>query len=253
MVESKAVENETVESKAVENEKVESKEVEKSFEEKVKEVVGSAKKDDSGKVLLPDGVDEALAFAAKTEIRRRDTQATFTQNQQKLRALEAENKTLMSQWEKDAVSVLSPSDYTRLDELKNQNPDEWREELGILEKTKKDELLEKQKIIKSEAAKQVALATRKAQLDSYNALNPSNKITDDVIANDIPPRIVKKLENNEIEFEQWLEEVGTYLKTPKKIKDANTVEREPEFSKAGSPNVVAGSKEDIQDYLDEIY
>ena len=225
----------------------------KTFEEKVKDVVNSAKKDELGKVQIPDDIDEALSYAAKTEIRRRDTQASFTQNQQKLKALEAENKTLMTQWEKDAVSVLSSSDRTRLEELKNQNPDEWREELGKLEKTKRDELFEKQKIIKNEAEKQVALSIRKTQLDSFNALHPESRITDEVIANDIPPRLVKKLENNLIPFDQWLEEVGVYIRTPKKLKDVKSVEKEPDFSKSGSSNVIAGSKEDISDYLDEIY
>ena len=103
-----------------------------TFESRVNEVVAKATFDDKGNMQLPDGMqaDESVMYAAKQVKRFRDTQSAFTKNQQRLKALEAENEQLASSWESDAVSNLSNSEQARLEELKVQDPDAWRSEIA---------------------------------------------------------------------------------------------------------------------------
>lgn len=227
-----------------------------TFESRVNEVIAATTKDDKGKFVLPEGTDEATAFAAKAELRRRDTQAAYTKGQQSLKALQAENEKLASSWEADAVSNLSNSEQARLEELKVQDPEAWRQEIANLENEKRSQFQEKRQAISQEANQVTELERRQMQLEQFNQENPDVAITDEVIANDIPPRITKKLENGEIQFDEFLTEVATYLSKGKKINPGEKPPQEPDFNGArgsNAPSKEAVTKQDSNDYSSEIF
>lgn len=227
-----------------------------TFESRVNEVIAATTKDDKGKFVLPEGTDEAVAYAARSELRRRDTQAAYTKGQQSLKALQAENEKLASSWEADAVSNLSNSEQARLEELKVQDPDAWRTEIANLENEKRTRFQEKRQAISTEANQVTELERRQMQLEQFNQENPEVNITDEVIANDIPPRITRKLENGEIQFDEFLTEVATYLGKGKKINPGEQPPKEPDFNGArgsNAPSKEAVTKQDSNDYNSEIF
>ena len=227
-----------------------------TFESRVNEVIAATTKSDDGKLVLPEGTDEALAFAAKAELRRRDTQGAYTKNQQRLKALEAENEKLASSWESDAVSNLSNSEQARLEELKVQDPESWRSEIAKLEDEKRNQFKEKRQAISDEASKLTELERRQLQLEDFNKANPDVQITDDVIANDVPPRLTKQLENGEIQFDEFLTKVSTYLGKPKKIAEGEKPPKEPNFQSArgsNTPSKEAVEQQNSDDYSKEIF
>ena len=227
-----------------------------TFESKVNEVIANTTKDDAGKLVLPEGTDEATAFSVRSEIRRRDTQASFTKGQQRVKALEAENDKLTSSWESDAVSNLSSTEQAKLEELKVQDPEAWRAEISNIEEAKRVKFKEKRADISKEASNMTELERRTAQLEQFNTDNPTLAITDDVIQNDIPPRITKKLEAGEIQFDEYLTEVKNYLGKNKVIAKGEKALDEPDFKNArgsGNPSKEAVEKQNSTDYTKEIF
>jgi len=224
-----------------------------TYADKVNSLVAQA--DESGK--LPDGVevDEGLQFAVTSEIRRRETQSSFTKNQQALKTLEAENTALASNWQKDAVANISPADKAQLDELKVQDPEAWRQKIGALEEANNASFVEKRQNISKEASQLTELEQREADLASFNEANPDFAITDDVIENDIPPRITNKLKSGEISLAEFLEVAKKYIETPKTVQKT-IVENEPNFAKARgsqSPSDEAMKQQSSDDYSKELY
>jgi len=227
-----------------------------TYESKVNDVITAATKGEDGKLVLPEGTDEGLAFAAMAEIRRRDTQGAYTKNQQTLKALQAENEKLASSWESDAVSNLSSTEQAKLEELKVQDPDTWRSEIVRLEEEKRGKFKEKREAITQEASQMTELERRGLQLEQFNKDNPDIQLTDDVIENDIPPRITRKLEKGEIQFDEYLNEVAAYLSKPKKLAPGETAPKTPDFANtrsSGSPTSEALNQQSKTDYKKEIF
>ena len=149
---------------------------------------------------LPDNVeaDEGLRYAVTAERRRRDTQSSYTKNQEALKVLKAENGKLKEGWQADVVNTLSPTDKARMDELKVQDPEAWRTELTTIEQANASNFQEKVGTIAKEASEMTTLERREAELADYNKANPDTQLTDDVIQNDIPPRLTNKLRNEQV-------------------------------------------------------
>jgi len=229
-----------------------------TFESRVNEVVAKSTVDDKGNLVLAEGMeaDESVMFAAKQMKRFRDTQSAYTKSQQTNKALVAENNQLASSWESDAVSNLSNTEQARLEELKVQDPDAWRTEIGNLEETKRTQFKEKRKLISDEASQGTELERRGLQLEQFNLDNPDVQLTDEVIQNDIPPRITRKLEKGEIQFDEYLEEVKTYLGKGKKLDTGEHLKDEPGFNNSRGSNTPSKEAVDAQnsnDYTKEIF
>lgn len=226
-----------------------------SFEDQVNTAISSAKTED-GKLSFPDGTSEGVVFAANAELRRRDTQSAYTKNQQRLKALETENSKLATSWEKDAVSNLSNQEQARLEELKVQDPDRWRTEIAKLEDDKRNAFQAKRTAISQEASQATEIERRTAQLNSYNEANPDHQLTDEVIENDIPPRLTKQLEKGDITFEQFIDKASKFLVKPKKIVEGDQAPDEPNFAGSRgshSPSADAIAAQNADDYSKEIF
>lgn len=205
---------------------------------------------------LPEDLDPVLAFAVNAEKRRRDTQSAYTKSNLEAKKLRTANEKLLSSWESDAVKALSPTEQAELDELKVQDPDKWRDRLNELESTKRSSVASKAKEFDEEANQMTALEQRAETLEQFNTANPEYAITDEVIENDIPPRLTKKLANNEIEFGDFLEECKKYMSKGKVIQQPDKPLDDPDLSSVAggaTPSEESRTKQDKDDYANEIY
>lgn len=205
---------------------------------------------------LPEGLDPVIAYAANAEKRRRDTQSAYTKTNMRVKELEAENNSLYQNWEKDATSSLSASEQAELEELKIQDPDAWHNRLNELKDTKKQSLAAKKQEISSEASKVSEMEARVQALEDFNLANPGIEITDDVIENDIPPRITKQLAEGKISFNEFLDKCKTYLTKDKVIKQPDTPDEYVDLDKTPGghrPSESAIIKADKDDYNSEIF
>ena len=231
-----------------------------SLEVRVNNAVKQMSEDDNGNIVFPDELKESLdadtLYAATIEHRRRSTQGAFTKNQQKLKSIEAEKDALLN---KIATPVtFTPEEQEKLDDLKYSDPEAWRDELNKLEKSKKDEAQSKLVELTGEASKeagaQFELARRQQVLEEFNE-SATVAITDELIANDVPPRITKKLEEGKITFEDFLDEVSTYLNKGKTVKNEETLDQ-PNLNKLSggkTPSDAKAPKALAENYKNDIY
>lgn len=221
-----------------------------TVEEQINTILSNVTTDDKGNTVWPEDIDPVLLHAARTEKRFRDTQGSYTRSQQELKTLKAENEALAASWEKDAVSNLSATEQARLEELKATDPDTWREEITKIERDKQEKFKDKRLSVSKEAKQQTELELREAELALYNEQNPEYALTDDVIENDIPPRLTRKLEKGEITFSEFLTECKTYLSTGKVIQK-ETKPEDPDFN--GAPGTNKPSDKAIEGNLSDQY
>lgn len=232
---------------------------EPTFQEKVDAAVSAIKYDETTKKhILPEGLDEPTRVAAMAEKRRRDTQASLTREQQRSAALEAEKAEALKMVEESIRVELTAEEQAELDDLKFSDPEAWRVKMNSLEmetRKKKDEATKTRlKQVSETVGNATELERRKQLLDAHNAANPEYVLNDDVIANDIPPRILKKLENGGT-FEEFLSAAHKYLTTGKVVADAKT-DNQPDLGKLGGgsePSAQAATKGLSESYGNEIY
>ena len=211
---------------------------EQTFEQKVATAVDSMVSGDDGKMHLPDdhGLEEGLAFAANSERRRRDTQAEYSKGQNELKAVRAENEALVSGWEADIKGTLTNEQNTELEELKATDPDAWRQKLNDYEQSNLEAFGTKQTEIKKSASATTEVERRTLLLEEFNTENPDIEITDDLLANDVPPRYLKQLEAGEVTFEQMLANVKTFMTSGKVIKPSAVPHEEVDLTNSGGTN-----------------
>mgnify|MGYP001765318333 CR=1 FL=1 len=231
-----------------------------SFQEQVNAAVSGIKYDEkTQKHVLPDNLTEEVKVAAMAEKRRRDAQATLTREQQRIAALEAEKAELLKLATGSTKLELTAEEQAELDDLKFSDPEAWRVKVNDLEKAalKKTETLvnEKLKQVSTSVSSATEHERRKQLLDEYNETNPEYALNDDVIANDIPPRITKKLENGQFTFEEFLAAASNYLKKGKVIAEEKTLEQ-PNLGRVagGSEPSAQAAKEGLKEsYSTETY
>lgn len=205
------------------------------FENAVNETVEKFTSGADGKLTLPDDyeVDENVLFAAKIEKRRRDTFAEMQRDKAKIKTLEVENEEMLKQWEEDAIKNLDAGEKAELDELKASDPDAWRAKIDEVQDNARKKFLDRTTNIKSKAKQETELDRRKRLVEEYNDANPDALLTDDVIENDVPPRITRKLAEGKITFEEFLAEAGEFLGKGKVVDPGAQAPVVPNMSKAG--------------------
>lgn len=230
-----------------------------SFAEKVNQTAKTLTKDDKGNYVFPENISEEEKVAVIAERRRRDTQAAFTTTSQQVKALEAEKAALLKRFGSSTTVELPPEQAEELEELKFSDPEAWRAKLNQYESEAKQkrmsEIDEELKQVSTQTLSENETERRKQVLQDFKEANPGFSLDDDVIANDIPPRITKKLETGEISFEAFLQECHTYLKTGKVIKTEKNL-GQPNLSKVGGgsePDESAMSEDVIASYAKTVF
>ena len=210
------------------------------------------KQDEDGKWQLAEGTPEDIAYGVTLEKRRRDTQAGYTTAQQKLKSLEVERDALANKVSELASKTfkLSSDELEQLEDLKVTDPEAWRLAINQHEDTAR----ESAKTLLAETAETANAASetehRRLVLEEFTQKN-GNIITDVVLANDVPPRFSKALENNEVTFEEFLENVKTYLETPKKVSAGDEVVKAANLNNTGGGATVtkaSANKDAVESY-----
>lgn len=227
--------------------------------DKVAEVLKTAKTDAKGNLVLPEDLDEDVAYAATLEKRRRDTQAAHTRDRQELNAMKSQNQILLEEALGAAELDLTEAQLEELDDLKVSDPDKWRQKMNGYEKDAKDKKRTKVNEKVTEASKsrldEEEKERRKEVLAEFLEANEGFHLDDDVIQNDIPPRITRKLEKGEITFEEFLDQCYEYTQTGKVIKQEKTNDG-PNMSKAPggkNPDSRAVKEDIVGSYKNETY
>ena len=229
--------------------------VELTFDQKVNEIIDSSEVDESGNIILPDDVPEELKFASRSEKRRRDTQSALAKTTSANAVLVAENEGLTELVKQGKIVNLSPEQEEELKELKFSDPEAWRKQMNDLEQNAANALQGNLTDISEKAKLKGATGERKVLLDAFISDNPGLTITDDVLANDIPPRITSALERGEVSFMTFLGNVKEYLTSGKVILD-NKPGEAPNLSKIGGTDVPgenAETQSDADDYEKQMF
>lgn len=230
----------------------------KSFESVVSSALKLAGRDAKGKLKFPDDTPEEVKFAATSEQRRRDTQAEYTRTKQEQLALQAEKNELLKRVSNSVEVKLSDEQAEELDDLKFSDPDKWRHKMNVYENNAKAEqakiLGEQLKVISSKGAEEAEIEGRKQVLKEFQEDNPGFVITDEIIANEVPPRITLKLKNNEVTFNEFLIEVKNYLKAGKVLTVPDETLGQPNLGDAGGGSTPINiSASNNNSYETEIY
>tara|TARA_R110000851_G_C13101812_1_gene568621 strand:+ start:2474 stop:3169 length:696 start_codon:yes stop_codon:yes gene_type:complete len=209
-----------------------------------------------GKMVFAEDLDPMLHYAANAELRRRDTQSSYTKTQQQNLALTSENTQLADSWATEVSKTLTVTQQEELEELKHTDQEAWREKINQYEGENASRVKEKHTQIKEKAGKETELQQRERHLAEYNTANPDYALTDEVIDNDLPPRIAKKLNDGKITFDEFIAEAHKYLSAGKVIAQGDKAPNEPDLSKTGGGNKPTSQAVDAdikQSYGKEIY
>ncbi len=186
--------------------------------QRANEVLNSAQLDENNNVILPDDIPADLKEFVVVEKQRRDTQSGYTKGQQRIKELEAANDSLVTQV---TTITFTDDEQAHLDSLKFEDVDKWYLEKQKLEQVK---LAEAKKLVIATTTEASQNASRNFEMDRRKQVltefteKTGFTLTDDIIANDVPPRIAKKLEQG-MDFEAWLWDVKNYLDTPKRVEN----------------------------------
>lgn len=229
------------------------------FAKTVSEVVKQITRGKDGKYVLPEGVSPEVKHAAILEQRRRDTQSEYTKLAKDVKTLSVENNVLKQKVKGEVNLELTKEQAEELDDLKFSDPEAWRKKMNKLERdaaAKRDaDITAELGKLSTETLAKDELERRKDVLNDFNSAHPDFQIDDDVLANDIPPRFLKKLETGQVSFEAFLNEVYEYSKTGKVIKQESTLDQ-PNLGKVGGstrPDKHAVKEDIITSYNKEIY
>ncbi len=233
----------------------------KSFADNVNDAISQMKQDDKGVWQVPETItDEAVRFAAMSEKRFRDTQSSYTKVKQSNKALAAEKALLRNKVIGSAPIELTPEQMEELEDLKFSDPEEWRKKMNNYENKSRSayeaKLEDEVKQVSTATLEENELEDRKDVLARFNEEFPDFIINDDVIENDIPPRITNKLRNGTVTFKEFLDECYNYSKTGKVIKQTDDGTKMVNMSNIGggaNPDESAMEEDSITTYSKEVY
>lgn len=206
-----------------------------TFAAQVESTVDQLTKGKDGKLSLPDGVkaSEEVLYTAKVEKRRRDTFSSYSKERNENISLKAQNTALTNSWKEDAITNLSAADQAELSELKSTDPDAYITKVEELKTKALSTFEEKQKKVKETASNETELERRTRLIQEHNEANPKFQLTDDTIANDVPPRLTKQLADGELTFDEFIVKASKYLSTDKVIRGGKPVDKEPNLGTSG--------------------
>ena len=191
------------------------------------------------------------------EKRFKDTQAFATKIAQEKAEKERELNELkaeLSVLKETAKPSLNIDEQTQneLEDLKYSDPDAWRAKVNELEHKANAEFNSKIAEAKQLSTQQLELQRRANILTQFQTEHPDVEFTDELLHLDIPQRIVKELENGKVTYEEFLNNVYNYVKTPKVIGSTTKTLEQPNLSKTGGDDTPtktsSGNQNIIQSY-----
>ncbi len=198
---------------------------------------------------LPDDTSPEVTLLAKQMKISRDTQSEYTKNRQELVQTKAELKATNA-IAMQVAPTLTEEQATELQELKFTDPDKWRE----LSDSYEDKARQGRAThIKEQSEEQSVAAVQELRLEQLKEFTKESGIVinDDVIENDIPPRITKKLAEGKISFKEFLSEAEGFLTSSKVIDNGDAAQKNKSFDTAAghqSPENRATQNDYVESY-----
>ena len=209
---------------------------------------------------IPEGTTTDTPESTQTvdyEKRFKDTQAFATKiaqekadKERELEELKAELSVLKTT-AKPSLTIDAQM-QSELEDLKYSDPDAWRTRVNELETKANAEFNSKIAEAKQLSSQQLELQRRANVLAQFQTEHPDVELTDELLHLDIPQRIVKELENGKVTYEEFLNNVYSYVKTPKVIGSTTKTLEQPNLSKTGGDDTPtknsSGNQNIIQTY-----
>ena len=214
------------------------------------------KVDEKGKLQLPDDLSDVEKELIRQAKRTRDAQRALSKAQLERERL-AKEKEELEKIAREAVPAdfqLTPEQIEEIEKLKFTDPEEYRIRVNKLEeeaRRKQDERLrEIQEKARQEAENMYLSQTRQAVLEEFRKANPDVPITDEVLANDVPPRFTKELNEGKYDYETYLQKVAQFLRANKVVAGKEIPDTPDLGNLAGAttPGKVAAEKQGKVDY-----
>jgi len=204
-----------------------------TFEQQAESLAGEMKKGTDGKYQYPEGNhSDEVKVAAMMERRRRDTDSTNGKLFAKLKATETINGKLTDKILASPKLDLSPEDQKRLSDLMYDDPEQWRVEMNKLESGATSSLKADIATVTDEASQQAEQETRQEILDQFNVEFPDANLTDELLDQELPPRMWTALKNGDVSFGKFLRDANKYITTPRKVQGSKTY-KNPNLGKSG--------------------
>jgi len=167
---------------------------------------------------------DTQAYATKIAQEKADLSKTVTELQAEVSVLREAAKPSL---------VIDEKMQSELDDLKFSNPDAWRAKMNELENSAHQTFNAKLNEAKQVSSQQMELQRRANVLQQFQTDHPDVVFTDELLQLDIPQRIIKELENGKVTYEEFLNNVYNYVKTPKVIGSNNSTMDQPNLSTVG--------------------
>lgn len=198
-----------------------------SFQDKVSSAVSQIEYNPAiDQYIIPKDLDPGIVYAAKLAKQNIVLKQLGSKDRFHITALQKNQDLLIDEASNNTVLSLSAAEQEELEDLKTSDPDLWfKKRTALTNKAKRDvkeKFKQKFETNLTEESRSSELAYRTSLLAEYNQTHPDKQITDDIVTNEIPPRLVLALEKGEITFDAWLSQVGKYLNTPKVVRSGKS-------------------------------
>ena len=196
------------------------------IQEEVNRYLKEIEVDENGKFKYPETIPPEIKVAIAATKSARDNQSAYTKTRNELKALEAELKALKDQVAKyeTPTAQLTEEESKELEELKYTDPDEWFKRMKALEAQAQEKVKEKLDEVSKQARQQTEQEYRIQRLEEYNK-TLETPMTPEMIELNVPPVWGKKLQDGEIDFDQFLDKAAEFIFGPKTVAKPDTPEQ----------------------------
>lgn len=182
----------------------------RTVEQKLRQAVRETKRDENGKLVLPEGLTETEQFGVREAYRRGDTESSRSKLESQLKA---SKKTVESLTTKalNAPPEDSAEEILRMNDLKITDPDKWRDLKNKKEAAHEQAIRTEVQESETKATQDSIKESNEKLLEAFNQIHPNAQITDEVFEKDLPPRLKERYKKGDITFNQLLDEGHVYL------------------------------------------
>lgn len=197
--------------------------------EDVNNFISTAKRDDKGKVII-ENVDPVAKIAIQAELRRRDTESSFTKTRQELKAKELAIEELSKN-----LNIEVEYNEADLEALKYSDPDKWRAKLNEIEQLRVQKTSETISSITEKAQIQAINLSAEEKLETALKNIPSKGLTTKELLDRVPPILVRNLNEGKITMEEFSSDANSII-NGKAVVNQEHSEPEPSFSATPGSN-----------------